>query len=51
MVFLAGSFKGINRLIGNEKLTFSKLRFSKFKKIGLLVSFWRALIHADVIEF
>ena len=48
------SIKGINRLISKglsncEKLTFSKLRFSQFYKIFLLV--WGAPSRANIIEF
>ena len=31
--------------------TFSKLRFSGFKKICHQVSFWGVPTHADIIEF
>ena len=53
--------KGINRSISNvkpllksyywDKLTFSKLRFSKFDFDCLQVAFWRAPTHIDIIEF
>ena len=32
-------------------MTYSKLRFSKFKKVRLQVSFWGAPTHADIMEF
>ena len=34
-----------------ENLTFSKLRFSKFKRISHQASFWGDSTHADIIQF